>query len=140
MSPFAHIVGATAHAAFGATPEIEGVDIRGSAVALGSHLTIVCSERKPRAAIYFVRRLRTATSTPVFLYDARDLRRVINAFEQLWFEAEVYEQERAPSGAEEDLCDGRLELNWLGILLGEAGGSRPIRILSRPGFSAGSTG
>ena len=92
--------------AFDATPEIEGVDIEVRQLPWGRHnrhMTIVCSGRKPRAAIYFVRRLRAATVTPVFLYDARDLRRVINAFEQLWLEAGLYEQERASSGTHEDL-------------------------------------
>jgi hypothetical protein len=93
--------------AFDAVPKIDGVDIEVRQLPWGRHnrhMTIACSGRKPRAAIYFVRRLRAATVTPVYLYDARDLRRVINAFEQLWFEAGVYEQERAPSEAQEDLA------------------------------------
>lgn len=56
------------------------------------HMTIVCSQGKPRAAIYFVRRLRAATVTPVYLSNQRDLNRVTRAFEQLWDEAGTYEQ------------------------------------------------
>ncbi len=83
--------------AFDATLEIDGVDIETRQLPWGRHnrhMTVACSAKKPRAAIYFVRRLRSATVTPVFLNDAKDLRRVSNAFEQLWFEAEVYEKER----------------------------------------------
>jgi len=56
------------------------------------HMTIICSQGKPRAAIYFVRRLRAAKITPVYLSSQKDLNRVTKAFEQLWHEAGVYEQ------------------------------------------------
>jgi hypothetical protein len=57
------------------------------------HMTIVCSNGQPRAAIYFVRRLRAATITPVFLSKQEDLERVASAFDGLWAEAEIYERE-----------------------------------------------
>lgn len=57
------------------------------------HMTIVCSKGQPRAAIYFVRRLRAATITPVYLSKQEDLERVTNAFDGLWSEAEAYERE-----------------------------------------------
>jgi hypothetical protein len=58
------------------------------------HMTIVCDSGKPRAAIYFARRLRTPTVTPVHLSDGDDLDRMTAAFEQLWKEAGEYEAER----------------------------------------------
>jgi hypothetical protein len=54
------------------------------------HMTILCKDGQPRAAIYFVRRLRAPTVTPVYLTNQRDLRRVVEAFEKLWEEAEEY--------------------------------------------------
>lgn len=57
------------------------------------HMTIACNQGKPRNAIYFVRRLRSATVTPVCLEHQKDLRRVAKAFEQLWEEAGAYEGE-----------------------------------------------
>jgi hypothetical protein len=58
------------------------------------HMTILCDDGEPRAAIYFARRLRAATVTPVHLSDARDLERVSRAFAQLWKEAKTYESEQ----------------------------------------------
>jgi SIR2-like domain len=54
------------------------------------HMTIICDRGKPLAAIYFVRRLRAPTVTPVFLSNQKDLDRVANAFEVLWKEAKAY--------------------------------------------------
>jgi hypothetical protein len=54
------------------------------------HMTIVCKDGQPRAAIYFVRRLRAPTVTPVYLSNQRDLRRIAEAFEKLWEEALEY--------------------------------------------------
>lgn len=54
------------------------------------HMTIVCKDEQPRAAIYFVRRLRAPTVTPVYLSNQKDLRRVAEAFEKLWDEAAEY--------------------------------------------------
>jgi SIR2-like protein len=84
--------------AFDAGPKIEGVEIETRQLPWqrhNRHMTIACSSEKARAAIYFVRRLRSATVTPVFLRDAKDLSRVKKAFEQLWIEAEVYEEQTA---------------------------------------------
>jgi hypothetical protein len=58
-------------------------------------MTIVCDNRKARAAIYFARRLRAPTVTPVHLSDGDDLERMTRAFEQLWKEAGEYEAEAA---------------------------------------------
>jgi len=55
------------------------------------HMTIVCKDGQPRAAIYFVRRLRAPTVTPVFLSDQVDLRRIKKAFDELWDQAMKYE-------------------------------------------------
>jgi hypothetical protein len=57
------------------------------------HMTILCEREEPRAAIYFVRRLRSATVTPVYLWHQDDLKRMKNAFKQLWKEAKRYERE-----------------------------------------------
>lgn len=58
------------------------------------HMTILRSNNESRAAIYFVRRLRSPTVSPVYLADgAEDLRRVTLAFEKLWDEAQSYERE-----------------------------------------------
>jgi hypothetical protein len=61
------------------------------------HMTIVCKNGQPRAAIYFVRRLRAPTVTPVFLSDQQDLKRITEAFEKLWEEAEEYSGKRETS-------------------------------------------
>ncbi len=63
------------------------------------HMTIVCKDEEPRAAVYFVRRLRTPTVTPVYLRHQKDLHRIAEAFEKLWLEAEEYgsAQQRAAS-------------------------------------------
>jgi hypothetical protein len=58
------------------------------------HMTILCDSGEPRAAIYFARRLRAATVTPVHLSHARDLERMSRAFAQLWKEAKIYESEQ----------------------------------------------
>jgi hypothetical protein len=59
------------------------------------HMTILRSKNESRAAIYFVRRLRAPSVSPVYLADgAEDLRRVTLAFQRLWAEAESYERER----------------------------------------------
>jgi hypothetical protein len=57
------------------------------------HMTIVCRDGQPQAAIYFVRRLRAPSVTPVYLSGLEDLRRVSHAFDKLWDEADRYEQE-----------------------------------------------
>jgi hypothetical protein len=64
------------------------------------HMTIVCKDGEPRAAIYFVRRLRAPTVTPVYLRHQKDLHRIAEAFEKLWSEAEEYAstQDREPTG------------------------------------------
>ncbi len=54
------------------------------------HMTILCKDEQPRAAIYFVRRLRAPTVTPVYLTNQKDLRRVAQAFITLWDEANTY--------------------------------------------------
>jgi SIR2-like domain len=56
------------------------------------HMTIICDHGKPLAAIYFVRRLRSPTVTPVYLSEQKDLDRVANSFEVLWREATAYEE------------------------------------------------
>lgn len=56
------------------------------------HMTILCDHGKPLAAIYFVRRLRSPTVTPVFLSNQKDLERVANSFEVLWKEAKIYKK------------------------------------------------
>jgi hypothetical protein len=56
------------------------------------HMTIICDQGKPLAAIYFVRRLRSPTVTPVFLSNQKDLDQVAKSFEVLWREAEVYKE------------------------------------------------
>jgi hypothetical protein len=58
------------------------------------HMTVICSGNQPRAAIYFVRRLRSVTVTPVYLSNPKDLKRVGAAFQTLWEEADVYKRER----------------------------------------------
>lgn len=58
------------------------------------HMTILCKNEQPRAAIYFVRRLRAPTVTPVYLSNQKDLRRVTKAFIKLWEEAGTYEEGR----------------------------------------------
>lgn len=60
------------------------------------HMTIVCKDEQPRAAIYFVRRLRAPTVTPVYLSNQKDLKRTAEAFKKLWQEAEDYEGESGP--------------------------------------------
>jgi hypothetical protein len=74
-----------------------GIDLKVRRLPWGRHnrhMTIVCNSGKPRAAIYFVRRLRAPTVTPVYLSNQNDLKRVSAAFEQLWEEADIYERER----------------------------------------------
>jgi hypothetical protein len=61
------------------------------------HMTIVCKNGQPRAAIYFVRRLRAPTVTPVYLSHQQDLKRIVEAFEKLWEEAEQYAGKRETS-------------------------------------------
>jgi SIR2-like domain len=56
------------------------------------HMTVLCKDAQPRAAIYFVRRLRAPTVTPVYLSNQKDLRRVAQSFATLWHEAGVYEK------------------------------------------------
>jgi SIR2-like domain len=64
------------------------------------HMTIICKNGQPRSAIYFVRRLRAPTVTPVYLSNQKDLKRVIDAFEELWKEAKEYaETEAAKAGS-----------------------------------------
>jgi hypothetical protein len=52
------------------------------------HLTILMKgsgeQARPRCAIYFVRRLRSATVTPVYVTDAEDLDRLVASFKILW--------------------------------------------------------
>jgi hypothetical protein len=57
------------------------------------HMTILCENGEPRSAIYFARRLRAATVTPVHLSHPTDMERMVNAFGQLWREAGEYENE-----------------------------------------------
>jgi hypothetical protein len=57
------------------------------------HMTILCCNGEPRAAIYFARRLRASTVTPVYLYEKLDLNRMVKAFEELWELAGGYEGE-----------------------------------------------
>lgn len=59
------------------------------------HMTIVCKNGQPRGAIYFVRRLRAPTVTPVYLSNQKDLKRVMDAFEELWKEAGEYAKTKA---------------------------------------------
>jgi hypothetical protein len=87
--------------AFEPEPKIEGIDIDTRQLLWGHHnrhMTIACKDGVPQAAIYFVRRLRAATVTPVALEEPRDLQRVMEAFEELWSNAEVYERERKLRG------------------------------------------
>lgn len=82
--------------AFDANFKLHGTELKQRRLPWGRHnrhMTIVCNKEKPRAAIYFVRRLRAATVTPVYLANQGDLKRVATAFKQLWGEAEAYERE-----------------------------------------------
>ncbi len=83
--------------AFEPAPKIEGIEIDTRQLPWGRHnrhMTIAIKDGVPQAAIYFVRRLRAATVTPVALEEKGDLDRVMEAFEELWSNAEVYERER----------------------------------------------
>jgi hypothetical protein len=51
------------------------------------HMTILCKDGTPQSAIYFARRLRASSVTPVYLTDQADLTRLANAFERLQEEA-----------------------------------------------------
>jgi SIR2-like domain len=88
--------------AFDASVKIPKVETKTRQLPWGRHnrhMTILRSKNESRAAIYFVRRLRSPTVTPVYLADgAEDLRRVTVAFEKLWEEAESYEKERKRLG------------------------------------------
>ncbi len=82
--------------AFDGTPKLPGKDPEIQKLPWGRHnrhMTILCNKGEPQAAIYFVRRLRAATVTPVYLSNQQDLKRVAKAFDKLWEEAEVYEDE-----------------------------------------------
>jgi SIR2-like domain len=85
--------------AFDANVDIRGVEIETHKLPWGRHnrhMTIVRSNNESRAAIYFVRRLRAPSVSPVYLAGgAEDLRRVTLAFQKLWFEAQSYEKERS---------------------------------------------
>jgi hypothetical protein len=64
------------------------------------HMTILCKDGQPRAAIYFARRLRAPTVTPVYLSNQKDLRRTLEAFEKLWDEAKEYTETHHPTATE----------------------------------------
>ncbi len=88
--------------AFDADVAIPRVEIKTHQLPWGRHnrhMTVLRSEGQTKAAIYFVRRLRSTTVSPVYLSKAQaDLRRVTRAFEKLWELAERYKREGDPEG------------------------------------------
>jgi hypothetical protein len=84
--------------AFDADVNIQGVEIETQKLPWGRHnrhMTVLRSNGHSRAAIYFVRRLRSPSVSPVYLAEgAQDLQRVTLAFERLWGESKGYEKER----------------------------------------------
>jgi hypothetical protein len=83
--------------AFDADVAIPRVDIKTYQLPWGRHnrhMTVLRSKGQTKAAIYFVRRLRSTTVSPVYLSkEQADLRRVTHAFETLRKLAEGYKRE-----------------------------------------------
>jgi len=59
------------------------------------HMRLTYSAGRPVGGVFYARRLRTSMVTPVYLYDAVDLKRAELNFDLLWDEARIYE-ERLP--------------------------------------------
>jgi hypothetical protein len=56
------------------------------------HMRLAFWEQRPVGGVFYARRLRTSMVTPVYLYDAEDLRRAELNFDLLWDEAKAYEK------------------------------------------------